>query len=481
MISGVTRHSGNVWIADAAAMVAIGFLVAAQVLLAVRSAALSHDAMEHWSQALELIATIVVPALFTCMACRAHGLEGPRVVSLPVMIVAGAAMRLVHFAAEPIAETDHYRYLWDGALVVHGYNPYVRPPQDFAAPSTAGSVDPLLAGLIDQARSILASINFPDLTSIYPTTAQIVFAGAHLIAPFDVRGLRFFCFIADLATLVLVIRWLDQTGRPRAWAALFWLNPLMVLATANQAHIDAVLPPLILAAMRCADARRPIAAGSMLALAAGVKIWPLALLPILVRRIVEKDLRLRSGFLLGSTAAAASLLTIGPLLWAGYRQTSGLSAYALQWANNNAYFAWASYVLHWAAPDWPTDRALRAALLAIGAVTSLMVARRRIEETRHLIQGCLIVAATAFYLSPAQFPWYGLWFLPLAAIAGSLPLAAATLLLPVYYLFFPMAAAGTRDGFFFWVAFVHSAPLFGWLLIEMLKSRCRRPVSRPCG
>ena len=58
------------------------------------------------------------------------------------VLLVGAAMRLVMMCSTPILEDDFYRYLWDGAVLAHGFNPYAYAPG--AVASGSASVPPAL-------------------------------------------------------------------------------------------------------------------------------------------------------------------------------------------------------------------------------------------------------------------------------------------------------------------------------------------------
>jgi hypothetical protein len=145
-----------------------------------------------------------------------------------------------------------------------------------------------------------------------------------------------------------------------------------------------------------------------------------------------------------------------------------LTAYASSWGNNNAFFAWASFLLSNLMDPTTAERALRVSVGLSALVVSLAVARGAGGGPRPLVGAYLILAAAVFYLSPAQFPWYAVWFLPLAAILRNWPLLLASATLPFYYLFYPLWADGRGDAFFFGAAFLHSVPVLAWLVGKKL-------------
>jgi hypothetical protein len=253
--------------------------------------------------------------------------------------------------------------------------------------------------------------------------------------------------------------------------ALFWCNPLMAFCLTGQAHIDAALAPPILAALAAAGARAGLVSGLCLGIAAGVKLWPILLAPLLARALWPNTREVvRFGLSLGLT----TLLLCGPLLLASLSARSGLAAYAGGWSVNNAPYAWLSTLfLSLFGPG--TGNAILRALVVVAAIgISIAVAIRRPSGFASLISRAALLAAALFYLSPAQFPWYAAWFLPLAAAAGGWLLAISSIGLPVYYLFFPLAAAGLRDVHAYGLALLHLVPVI--LCAALARRQAREPA-----
>ena len=93
-----------------------------------------------------------------------------------ICIWLGAVLfRLLLLPSVPIQEVDIYRYIWDGAVVASGNNPYQYSPQQIAQqPSTAAAFSPSLASLVHlrdhsrSARLALSRIHFGELITVYP-------------------------------------------------------------------------------------------------------------------------------------------------------------------------------------------------------------------------------------------------------------------------------------------------------------------------
>ncbi len=208
-------------------------LLTSQIVLSLISSGLTQAAMQAAMDVIPFVALLVLPAALCFAVGPRLGQLQPTAESLGVVIAIGLAMRLVWFATSAPLEDDFYRYQWDGAVAGAGFNPYkLTPEQALQDPELPEAIMKLAAA----GRSVLERINFPDLTSIYPGTAQIAFAVAQWLAPWNLDGLRLVFLVADATTLLVLIALLRDLRRSPLWVALFWCNPLMVLASTSGAR-----------------------------------------------------------------------------------------------------------------------------------------------------------------------------------------------------------------------------------------------------
>lgn len=445
-----TDRSTRAWLLIA---VAIG-LVASQVVLANMAAGYAAAKPVRIVEVLPLIGLLSIPAALALLAVPHLAALEPRRSALVAMVGCGLAMRLVWLGVPAPLEDDYYRYLWDGALLAHGENPYAASP---LAITTSQDPGPTLAHLREAGASILSRINFPELWTIYPLTAEAAFALAHTVAPWSLDGLRLVFIAADFAALIVLAMLLRRSGRSTLLASLYWLNPIVVHATTATAHVDGLVPPLVLGAILLIVNARGAAGLALVGLAAGVKVWPLLLAPVLIAEIVRRGCP--PWFAL-QLLAAVTLAVLGPVLFTALGPASGLRAYSAGWANNNAPYAWASYGLYLIFGEGSlAQHLLRLALALAAGLVAICVARTPRRDTAGVVFAMMTVAAAVFYLSPAQFPWYAPGFLAFAAGAAYRPLLIASATLPSYYLFFPLWESGRGDLFLYCVAFLHVMPV----------------------
>ena len=401
--------------------------------------------------------------LLTLYLLRGRGAS--RAILLAVF-AAGLLMRLSQFGATPILETDHYRYLWDGAVTAQGLSPYTHAPHDVRSAFFDG---PEIQRLADRADGVLDRINHPKLRTIYPPTAQAAFALAHLIDPFSLDGLRATWLALDLLIAGLVLLTLRRVGSSSTALSLavYWLNPLLIKEVFNSGHMELVLIAAALGALLAAVSKRTVASMFLLALAAGAKLWPILWLPLLLRAHATKALRL-------ALALAVFAVTLGllaaPVLLSGLDDTSGFVAYARGWQMNDSAYL----LIHHAFLLITPTHAPLAARATVGLLLLLILAlalRRRPDSPQALIGGLLAVTAALFLLSPTQFPWYYTWLLPLLALRPMRSLLALTVTLPLYYLRFPLDARDEAFLFDYVIVWIEFAPIWLLLAFDLLKPR----------
>jgi hypothetical protein len=383
---------------------------------------------------------------------------------LGAIALAGVLMRLPFFGAGPMLEDDHFRYMLDGALLAHGLNPYTFAP----AALLDGSAPDAYRTVAAAGRAAIEQINFPELRTIYPGAAQAIFAIAHLIKPWSVDGLRIVLMICEAITALLVLRLLTEMKLPRQLVALVWCNPLLAFSLTGQAHVDAALGPCVLISIMAVRRAAGVTAGTALGLAVGVKLWPVLLAPVLLRSLASNR-RAAIGFVL--TTGITVLAVSAALALAALAPRAGVVAYARGWHINNMPYEWISYAGYLLAGGAGFEPYLRAIIMLAAVSLGVGIAVRPITSTSDLTKRAMWVAAATFYLSPSQFPWYAVWFLPLAAVNRTWALVAASAALPAYFLFFPLAGTPWGDLFRYWLSGLHLLPV---VLVAVAMGRQRQ-------
>lgn len=287
---------------------------------------------------------------------------------LRYVLLIAIALRAMLFVAEPQLSGDVYRYLWDGKVSASGINPYEHAPDD-----------PRLAHLRE---SWHARINHPELRTIYPPHAQLLFAMVH-----ELWSWRLLIVLFDLVAIVGLKR------HGFAYATF----PLLLFEGTWSAHIDA------LAAALMVFARSGIALG----LAAGLKIIPLAALPVLAKRW-RYALACAIAF-----ALPFAFFARGPLM-------PGMREYATRWIFNSPAYS----LVHAIVEQIPLKTIWTHHPLRVEAISDLVYRHLYADFITRCVLGILAIAAVllarrvshaiGFFLmlTPAIHPWYWLVIVP---------------------------------------------------------------------
>ena len=387
------------------------------------------------------------------------------------IVLVGLAMRASFFASEPIHEDDYYRYMLDGAVLANGHNPYAYAPEFFLELDESGEqVSPRLAEIAKESREQIDRINHPSLRTIYPMTAQLFFAAAYFIKPFSLVAWRAVLLAVDVSVLLLLAYALRKAGMSILWVLVYWWNPLVVKEIFNSGHMDIIVLPFLLSALILTWRERYELAAICLGLAAGAKIWPIVLLPLIARPLLRKPYRLVLVLFITLAVFAGTML---PAFVAGLESDSGFTAYAQRWEMNDALYM---------AIEWSAKKALEVTntysgtsqvrfygRLAAGffvLMTLAWVSLKKADGLDGLFAKALAVVAAIFLLSPTQFPWYYVWMVPLLALSRRASLLSLTFLLPIYYLRFYFDARHNVDVFDNGIVWLEFAPVCCLLLVE---------------
>lgn len=365
------------------------------------------------------------------LAARPRHVNGRLVMA---MLVLAVAMRLPWFFVPASSGEDHCRYMWDGAVVAHGINPYKHAPQDVASGHVA---DPTLQRLAETGRKTLDGINHPHLRTIYPPAAQGAFGLAYWIAPFDLTGWRLVILVFDGIGAFAVVGLLRKAALPLSLAFVYLWNPLLVNESYGGCHVDLLAAAMVATFAWALIANRPAVAALALAGAIGVKLWPILLLPFLLQAFWGRWRQL---------SLAAAILTLCVSVMAvpfasafGADSDSGLLTYARIWSGRSgAYLVFGN--LGW----WMrTGLSLgidghyvgRGLMMLVFLPVVLWLGLRRRQSPTVLCRRMGLVILLMLLLGPVLWPWYYVAVIPLAAVASPrLGLLLWTALLPLCYL-----------------------------------------------
>lgn len=312
---------------------------------------------------------------------------GPHTVGLVVRFALLFRLTLVFHA--PVGSDDIYRYVWDGKVAAHGINPYALAPSD--------------SSLVHLHTDELPSkINHPTMRTIYPPLAQLLFAASNLLFGDSTAGLKILLVLADIATILILIKLLQsQLDKVLLYA---W-SPLPVLYFALDGHVDALGIPLLLLAVYLLQRSKLLKGSLSLGLAALAKLYPLVVAPFLFH--------LSKGW---KRIAVPAVPVVVVLLgcWLYWEPTGGLFEsfiiYNTTFEFNGSVFP----LLHTIIGSNETARLVSAVVFVIWWGTVFALDRPLLEKTFLTFVGFIVCA-------PTVHPWYLTWLAALLPLRWSLP------------------------------------------------------------
>ena len=356
------------------------------------------------------------------------------------IILIAAFARLLFLFRAPELSDDIYRYLWDGLMVLGGHNPYSLAPTDATPPGGATT-------------GLLGLVNHPRLITIYPPSAQIVFAAGAYVG--GVFGIKTVLVAMDIAACAVILKILSHLKMPPSRAVIYAWHPLPVLEIASSGHIDAAAVFFLMLAVlaiviRLNDAPSLRAgatsalAGAFFAIASLVKLFPLVFLPAFVFLMGKKG---RIPFLLGMAAGMAAITV--PFLPDLRNMFVTLEVYARNW--EFAGFAYRSL-----ARTTASGHAARMILAVafVGVAASLYAAlfrgtgnhrnhpgfNGRFQATAKTLYW---IAAAFLLLTPTLHPWYALYLAALLPFyPGTAGIALTWGVFLSYRIFIPFSILG---------------------------------------
>ncbi|MGO9960118.1 MAG: glycosyltransferase family 87 protein [Solirubrobacteraceae bacterium] len=331
-------------------------------------------------------------------------LAAVRGLSMRTIAIAIVALHVILLLSPPMQLSDVFNYIGYARLgALHGLNPYTHGIK-------LETFDP-----------IYRFTSWRDLESPYgPLFSALTYPLAFVSLP-----LAYWAFKTGTVLLSLMFVWLvyhcaRKLGRdPRLPVAFVALNPIFLIYEVGGFHNDFFMLVPMMAAIVLLLGGRDRSAGAVLMIAVAVKFTAILLLPFLLvaAHARRRQIRVVVGAALGGIPMLAlSLALFGFSLPNLSQQSSLLTGYSIPNLTG--------LLLHLGGA---TPLLLKAA--AVGVV---LVVAHQFYRNRDWLAGAgwatLALIASLGWL----MPWYVIWLLPLAALAGSVRLRRAALVLTVF-------------------------------------------------
>lgn len=219
-------------------------------------------------------------------------------------------IRLIFLFAIPNLSQDFYRFIWDGRMILEGFNPYISLPETFIQERNfpvSQAVD-LYDGM--------GQLNGSHFTN-YPPINQLNFLMAAFFSNSSILGavivMRIQIILADIGIIYFGKKILDKLNLPIHHIFLYALNPFIIIELTGNLHFESVMLFFLIWSLFLLLQKKWIWAALVLGLSVSVKLIPLLFIPLFFQWFVfneEKEVRSKKkGFLKLLMFASIVILT----------------------------------------------------------------------------------------------------------------------------------------------------------------------------
>jgi|TARA_B110000977_G_scaffold32409_1_gene43031 hypothetical protein len=202
------------------------------------------------------------------------------------LAIVAILFRFIFLFSTPNLSQDFYRFIWDGRMLLNGFNPYLYLPENLIAQQ----LQP-----IAQARELyqgMGVLNGSHYTN-YPPLNQLCFFIAALFAGKSILGttiaLRMIIISADIGILYYGKKILAHLNIPVKNIFWYFLNPFIIIEMTGNLHFEPVMLFFLVLAFYKLQEEKWIWSAIFLACSIAVKLIPLLFLPLFFQWFVKNN------------------------------------------------------------------------------------------------------------------------------------------------------------------------------------------------
>ena len=213
--------------------------------------------------------------------------------------------RAVFILAIPNLSQDFYRFIWDGRLILEGFNPYLFTVASFIK---NGEFPVLQAQELYQGMGNLNASHFSN----YPPINQLCFVIAGLFAGKSILGsvivMRLLIIAADFGVLYFGKKLLVRLNLPEYTVFWYILNPFIIIELTGNLHFEGVMIFFLVWSLYLLHIGKWHAGAVVFALSISVKLIPLLFLPLFYQWFLKRNVIASEANRSVSVGVIASLL-----------------------------------------------------------------------------------------------------------------------------------------------------------------------------
>lgn len=361
--------------------------------------------------------------------------------TLPLLIVIfGIIFRITLIPSVPATSPDVYRYMFEGRTTLSGNNPYVVTPGDKRVSNLADDN--------------FDKVMFKELPAIYPPLSQGIFALSQFFTPGSYISIKIIFLLFDIMAMIFLLKLLVLKGKDPNLVLLYAWLPLPVMEYFANAHIDVAGYSFLIIFIYYLEKGKIYLSVIPFALSFIIKLYPVMLLPLLLKKIGFKKT-----FVFGIFFIVIVVLFYLPFVYNNLYVVESLVKYVQHWEFNGSVYNLIKYFSH-----GQLARQICAVMLII-AIAGISL--RYIDFTK----GAFGVFLAYVIFAATLYPWYLGW----AAILN--PFAGFTSIMSLFFTsnFSNFTPLGDTWKEYTWVLLVQYIPFFILLIIDLKKSVFRQP------
>ena len=146
--------------------------------------------------------------------------------------------RAIFILATPNLSQDFYRFIWDGRMILEGFNPYLHTVESFI------SIGEFPVAQAQALRNGMGELNASHFTN-YPPLNQLLFSISAFLGGKSIIGsviaMRSIIVLADVGVYYLGKKLLRHLNRSPHLIFWYFLNPLVIIELTGNLHFEGVM------------------------------------------------------------------------------------------------------------------------------------------------------------------------------------------------------------------------------------------------
>ena len=373
------------------------------------------------------------------------------------LMASGVIFRLAFLFAIPNLSQDFYRFIWDGRMILEGFNPYLYNPETFI------SVGELPVNQAQELYDGMGSLSAGNYTN-YPPLNQLIFLIAGLFAGKSILGsvivMRVIIIAADIGTFFFGRKLLKKMNLSPNLIFLYFLNPFVIIELSGNLHFEGVMVFFLIWSLYLLVRGKWYWSALVLACSVSIKLIPLIFLPFLFRYLGT----------LKSIGYYAIVGVINVLLFLPFYSSKFITNYSetiglwFQKFEFNASLYYIAREIGYTFRGWNEIEIIGSYIPRVVLVAVLLIALfRNNTGPKRLITGMLFALSIYLFCSTTVHPWYIITLLALSVFTKYRYPLLWSLVIVISYHVYSLAEWNEN----LWLIALEYALVFGFLFFEV--------------